>query len=137
MNEVLSADEALDALLKVEQGVLDPAAALEVIAAVITENLEQRQVVKNIQNAAQIASLLAARHFPKDPLNRFTLQGVAAGKLPEFSDEAPHEHAIYRGCACFASQITHSWSDEAPRSGGKMVGDLIEKLGYLPGEWIE
>lgn len=134
MKRELSANQALHALREVQYKNIEPAEAVRVIVEIIQNNLKNLRAVENSINAGQVANLMAAELFPNDPMSKLIRRNVESGLMPELSNEIPHRHSIYRATAVFASLVSNSWSDEAPRRGGKIVDEFIESSGYLPSE---
>ena len=119
---------ALNVLSEVQNGSIEPAAALNLLSDVIVERLRKFKVNENTQNAGQIANIMIARLFPENPLSAFVLKGLDSGDLPNFSNDEPEENAIQRGCAVFALNVRDSYSNTAPKMGGKIVYDFIEYM---------
>ena len=106
--------------------------AVSNISEIIRENIAVYSVMENAQNAAQIANLLTAELYPKDPLSMFVLKGVGSGRLPEFSNEPPSENALLQGCAVLAVNLAQSYHFESPNAEAARLLEAIERSGLLP-----
>ena len=137
LDEIKGESLVIEILENIDVGHLEVEEALELMCGIFRENLAYFSVLENMQNAYQIASLLAIKLFPDHPLNIIKYHSFKNRGYIEFTDDPDFGYAILRSCAVLLINFNYANSSERLRKSAQRLHDYIESIGALPEEYIE